>query len=186
MKICRVDGCGQAVRCKELCSIHYSRMQRNGTTEKLKPRGNKRPGKDHNRFKHGMAGTSTYKSWLAMKKRCLNPDCKDYPNWGGRGITICNEWMDFNNFLRDMGEKPKGMTLERVNNDDDYKPGNCIWASRTAQSRNRRYTKMSAEQAAELKADREAGMTYPVLSEKYGISISHAHRIASGDSWRAE
>jgi hypothetical protein len=77
-----------------------------------------------------------------MKNRCLNPKAQDYSYYGGRGIKVCPEWLDFEGFLRDMGAKPSaGMTLERQNTDGDYGPSNCFWATRKEQSRNRRFIK---------------------------------------------
>lgn len=73
-----------------------------------------------------------------MKRRCLNPRDRQYPEWGGRGITICNRWLDFNNFYADMGERPEGMTLERKDNNGNYEPGNVKWATATEQQQNTR------------------------------------------------
>lgn len=71
--------------------------------------------------------------------RCHDPNNRDYPYYGGRGITVCKRWLDsFESFVEDMGLRPEGLTLERVNNDIGYEPGNCVWASRKAQARNRR------------------------------------------------
>lgn len=93
------------------------------------------------RAKHGMARSSTYHAWSAMRQRCLcetHPHFKDY---GGRGIGICARWSDFANFLTDMGEKPKGCSLDRINNNGDYCPENCRWTSQKVQCRNRRSNK---------------------------------------------
>lgn len=73
-----------------------------------------------------------------MKERCLNPNCKSYKDYGARGIAVCDRWLKFENFLSDMGEPPEGMTLERRNNFDGYHPGNCRWATRAEQNRNKR------------------------------------------------
>lgn len=89
---------------------------------------------------HGATGTPTHNTWLAMKARCANPKASDYPNYGGRGVTVCNRWLNFENFLRDMGARPVGMTLERMNVNGGYEPGNCEWATQKQQSRNRRST----------------------------------------------
>lgn len=93
--------------------------------------------------KHGQHGTRTYKSWTQMIQRCTNPNAKGYPRYGGRGITVCDRWLEsFENFLEDMGERPPGMTLERLDVNGNYEPGNCTWATWKEQSRNRRTNRL--------------------------------------------
>jgi len=77
-----------------------------------------------------------YVSWSNMIQRCTNPKHPAYSYYGGRGITVCEEWRDFKNFLKDMGERPKDLTLERIDNNKGYYPDNCKWASRYDQVRN--------------------------------------------------
>lgn len=91
-----------------------------------------------------------YRSWATMIQRCCNCNSSAYKHYGGRGIKVCERWRMFENFLADMGPRPEGTTLDRSDNDGDYEPGNCVWATRTAQSRNRRSNKMITYQGVTL------------------------------------
>lgn len=91
---------------------------------------------------HHMTGLPTFKSWESMKQRCTNPASPDFHNYGGRGITVCDSWLhSFDSFLADMGERPKGMTLGRIDNEKGYEPSNCAWVTARDQQRNRRNTR---------------------------------------------
>ena len=92
----------------------------------------------HNRRGHA---TKTYMVWGSMIARCSNPKDRRFSSYGGRGIKVCKRWLRFENFLRDMGEKPEGMSIERLNNDSGYSPNNCIWADAVTQANNRRARK---------------------------------------------
>lgn len=89
--------------------------------------------------KHGMSNTAVFKRWSGMMRRCYGANTKDYKNYGGRGITVCERWHEFENFYADMGELPDpSLTLERVNNEAGYSKENCIWATWSQQNRNKR------------------------------------------------
>lgn len=111
---------------------------------------------------HGRSKDGIYRIWQGMKNRCLNPQNKHYKDYGGRGIRVCKRWLKFENFFQDMGEKPKRMTLDRRDNDGNYEPENCRWATRKTQQRNTRATRM-------IRFNGEV-LPLPTWAEKYGIN----------------
>lgn len=103
--------------------------------------------------KHGQSGirsSPTYRSWKSMRVRCSNQKIPAYKNYGGRGIAVCQRWDSFIAFLADMGERPEGTTLDRRNNDGDYDPDNCRWATKSEQAKNRRNARRISFQGATL------------------------------------
>jgi hypothetical protein len=86
-----------------------------------------------------------YEIWCAMRQRCNNPKYKQYKDWGGRGIVVCSRWDDFNIFVEDMGPRPDGYILDRIDNEGNYEPSNCRWISRRDSSLNRRRWRKSSK-----------------------------------------
>lgn len=128
-----------------------------------------------NKFKqtHGMSGTPTHKSWTSMKSRCLNPNFPCYIDYGARGITVCEKWMSFENFLSDMGIRPDGTTLDRIDNKKGYSPDNCRWATKIEQQRN-----TSLNRIIEFNGER---LTQAEWSERVGIKQSTiSYRMRNG------
>jgi hypothetical protein len=145
---------------------------------------------------HGMKGTRTYGIWNQMKQRCSNANVPNFHLYGGRGISVCNRWHQFENFYADMGPCPPGRSLERINNDGNYEPGNCRWATKKEQGRNKRnnrhlehdgrtltisewseVTKIPAYRISErinvLGWSVQDALTKPVRAGRYGIKPKH-------------
>lgn len=112
---------------------------------------------------HGLSYTPEYVSWCRMRSRCLDKSHSKYKDYGGRGITVCERWLDMKNFYLDMGKRPDGLTLERINNDKGYSPDNCEWATMRTQCHNRRAQKRNKTGVA--------GINWLKKAKRYNVHI---------------
>lgn len=124
--------------------------------------------------KHGMHGSRTYESWSSAKNRCMCETSKDYPRYGGKGITFYQPWADsFDLFLQDMGKRPGGTSLDRKDNTKGYYPGNCKWSTPTEQQQNRKDSHIWFIQGERFESATAAAL-------RYNVSVQTIHRWVKG------
>ena len=138
-------------------------------------------------FKDGRTGTRLYKIWDGIKQRSLNLKNKDYPNYGGRGITICQEWVNdytkFRNWALNNGYQ-EGLTIDRINNNGNYEPTNCQWLTSKENTRKRSSTKVSLEISNEIRSLYNSGYyTQKELGIKYSVDQQLISMIINNKIW---
>lgn len=139
-------------------------------------------GENNPRYKTGLAmngGSGLYHSWQNMKQRCTNPKHPKYKRYGGRGIKICKDWLDITGFMKWAQKNgwKEGLTIDRIDNNGDYCPENCRWVTMADNSRRKRTTKITPEQAENMRNSNENITT---LAEKYGCTEGNVWFIING------
>ena len=133
---------------------------------------------------HNLWNTPTYSSWRSMKKRCLNINHDQYPRYGAKGIMVCDEWLQFKNFLKDMGERPsKNHTLDRIDNSKGYFKSNCRWVTVKEQNRNRTSNKLTLKKADQIRRLYATGSSAKELALQFEVSDSTIFKVVSGLRW---
>jgi hypothetical protein len=139
---------------------------------------------DHDYSNLPKKGSRTHQSWSCMLTRCKNPNHMQYADYGGRGITVCERWQTFAN----MGERPEGMTLDRINGDGGYEPGNCKWSNKFEQNQKRRgnvYVSYIGKTQTLKQWSRELGINYKTLhSRSLRVGPDLAIRMAYTPGYR--
>jgi hypothetical protein len=143
------------------------------------------------RTKHGHSSrasgwTPEYTTWSGLNGRCNDPKNESYPRYGGRGIKLCERWRDFRNFFADMGPRPPGTSLDRIDNDGNYEPGNCRWASPAKQRQNQRRTILCDEEVMQIRWLYNEGHVRPryLIAAQFGISVAYMRAVGNGRKWK--
>lgn len=134
---------------------------------------------------HTVGGKSpTFNSWSSMIARCTNPKATKFHLYGGKGIRVCAAWMSFDLFLADMGERPRGTTLDRRDSSRDYEPGNCRWATADVQAQNTNKTKLTVEAVAAIRAMSATGTSRRTLAVQFGVSRGTIDCVVMRRTWK--
>ena len=148
-------------------------------------------GKNHYRYKHGLSKHPLYFAWQDMKQRCYNKNRRQYKHWGGRGITVCNEWLHdfkvFYNWSIENGYK-KGLQIDRIDNDGNYEPNNCHFVSQAENNRNSRTTKLDWLRVNAIRTfHKNSPHTSSYKAARlFGLSAGHVWKIWNNKSWKEQ
>jgi hypothetical protein len=132
-------------------------------------------------IKHGKSKTPVWFAWINMRRRANDPKFVHHARYVDRGITVCERWNKFTNFLVDMGEPKEGQTLERKNNDGNYEPDNCVWATSVEQARNRRTSKLTARDICMI---RESALARWQLAQIFDVHIDTIRKVQKRRAWK--
>jgi hypothetical protein len=175
--LCCIKGCDREVQGHDFCRSHYQAWRQNGhPLHFLKRRVASTSAK---------SATKEYKTWHGAKQRCTKPASRQWPHYGGRGIKMCERWIEsFDNFLKDMGKVPtRSHSLERIDVNGNYEPSNCKWATATEQSRNTRAVRLTPAIVAEAKRRHLNGEIPAEMAREYGVPLVTLWQALRGKSW---
>lgn len=128
--------------------------------------------------------SATYKTWSGIKRRCNNPNEQSYAYYGARGIKVCERWeRSYEAFLDDMGPKPPGTSIDRIDNERGYEPGNCRWATQRVQTLNRRNIKLSYEKAQQIRRLASAGNSQRSIAKQFGVDQKMVWLVVNMKVW---
>ncbi len=174
---CLVDTCVNISRVGGHCNAHYLRLRNLGSLlESVPVRKFGRP------LKIEKSPSAEYRVWSAMKYRCSNPTGGQFKNYGGRGIRVCHRWLKFENFLEDMGPRPKGMSIDRINNNQGYYPSNCRWATMSQQARNSRRSP-TPEKVNRIRSLHRSGLRYQDIADAEDVGLNIVKAVIRGTHW---
>lgn len=167
-RLCDIGECGRPHEAHGLCKLHYKRMRVSGDPLKVKVRGTI----------HGKSKTKEYFIWSGIMQRCLNPKSPAYHHYGGRGITVCRRWRSFQNFIEDVGEAPTPKhSIDRIDNNGSYEPGNVRWATQKEQMNNTRMNRFITHK----------GKTMTIAQWAEHLGMKHSKLYARiQDNWSVE
>ena len=174
---CTVSGCDNPYQTNGLCNMHYLRFKKYGDPLYIE--------QTHER--HGLRNTPEYEIWAGMKARCYNEKHIRYKRYGGRGIKVCERWLNsFQSFYDDMGKRPSDKyQIDRIDTNGDYEPNNCRWVTAEENNQNRSSTKMNVDTIKMIRDDHDnTNMTHLELAKKYGISKAQVTSIVNNKTWK--
>lgn len=197
------EWCGDPIS-RDAKGANYKRARFCNLSCSASSTASKRVGSRNSNWRGGAAAHPLYLVYSAMLKRCRNPKDPRYQDYGGRGIRVHQEWVDdFWAFVRDVGDRPEGVgpsgralwSIDRIDNDGDYEPGNVRWSTPSQQRANRRSQRsfrvqdgalnsMAKITEGDVREIRASPLTGSQLSERYGVSVSNIYMIRSGRTWR--
>ena len=141
-------------------------------------------GKRNGRYRHGMSDNPTHISWQSIRQRINNPSNKDYDAYRSRGIKLCSRWDSFENFYADMGDRPEGMCIDRIDNNGDYTPENCRWATQTQQQQNRSITRLNPVAVKVIRHFYDLGRGIQEIATLHGLPYPTVRDAAIRNTWK--